>query len=272
VGVVCYLVLSNKFPFREKSREALYQCIVTGTYTFPSAIWDSISEEAQDFVRQLLTVNPKERPTTSKALQHPWLKLADERRKRASIAIQSSSATSEEKKLGVAADQSARFALTNMQNFKRSRLQEAVKTFIASQLLMAEEKKAIDETFRDLGRSSNGIHADFSRSPVEADNTCDLSFSVILDITCNGKLSKAEVRAAYFKFFGLPLGDEELDELFRRVDLKHTGFIDYSDFVVATMNEKVLLGRNKLKKAVSVHTSSEGGSKRFCLFGMYSRR
>lgn len=71
------------------------------------------------------------------------------------------------------------------------------------------------------------------------------------DITCNGKLSKPEVQAAYFKFFGHFLSDEDLEDLFRRVDRKQTGFIEYGEFVVATMNETVLLGRNKLEKAVS---------------------
>lgn len=75
----------------------------------------------------------------------------------------------------------------------------------------------------------------------------------LIDITCNGKLSQAEVRAAFFKYFGRPLNDDEVEDLFQRVDSKSTGFINYSDFVVATMNEKVLLGRNKLKKAVSYH-------------------
>ena len=147
-------MLSNKFPFREKSREALYQSIVHGECAFPSTIWGSISEEAQDFVRHLLTVDPKLRPTAAQALKHPWLAAA--RRKRASIAILAS--PSEEQKLAVAADATTRFALTNMQNFKKSRLQEAVKTFIASQLLLAEEKKAIDEVFRDLGKQATALN------------------------------------------------------------------------------------------------------------------
>lgn len=32
------------------------------------------TEVTQDFVKQLLIVNPAERPTISKALKHPWLK------------------------------------------------------------------------------------------------------------------------------------------------------------------------------------------------------
>ena len=93
-----------------------------------------------------------------KALQHQWL--ADARRNRASVAISPTQAShSEAVKQAVdkavsKADSSARYALTNLQNFKGSRLQEAVRTFIASQLLMEEEKKAIDEVFADLGKLS----------------------------------------------------------------------------------------------------------------------
>lgn len=243
VGVVSYLVLSNKFPFRDMSRESLYYSIVTGDCSFPTTIWGAISEEGKDFVQKLLTVDPKERPTAAKALQHPWL--ADARRQRASMGIKTS--PSKEEQLAVAADESARFALTNMQNFKKSRLQEAVKMFIKSQLLLSEEKKAIDNVFRDLGKNAHRPLATGRQSWI----VLTLSLSNQTDITCNGKLSKPEVRAAYFKFFKRRLEDDELDDLFHRVDSTGTGFIEYSDFVIATMNEKVLLNRDKLKKAVS---------------------
>ena len=75
----------------------------------------------------------------------------------------------------------------------------------------------------------------------------------MIDITCNGKLSKSEVQAAYFKFFGHSLSNEELDALFERVDGDGSGSIEYGEFVIATMNERVLLGRNKLRKAVRTH-------------------
>jgi calcium-dependent protein kinase len=42
------------------------------------------------------------------------------------------------------------------------------------------------------------------------------------------------------------LNDQEVDEMFAKVDADNSGEIDYSEFVVATMNEKNLLSNNKL--------------------------
>lgn len=36
-------------------------------------IWNSISDEAKDLVRQLINKNVDERPSAEQALQHPWI-------------------------------------------------------------------------------------------------------------------------------------------------------------------------------------------------------
>ena len=38
------------------------------------ADWDPISEKAKDFVRKMLTVDPKQRLTVDQCLEHEWLK------------------------------------------------------------------------------------------------------------------------------------------------------------------------------------------------------
>ena len=40
--------------------------------------WDCVSEEAKDLVRRMLTVDPRQRITTTEILQHPWLKIEEE--------------------------------------------------------------------------------------------------------------------------------------------------------------------------------------------------
>jgi serine/threonine protein kinase len=40
---------------------------------FPSPEWDDISDEAKDFVTQLLNRDPIRRPTAAEALYHPWI-------------------------------------------------------------------------------------------------------------------------------------------------------------------------------------------------------
>ena len=53
---------------------ALLQLIVRGRYRFHSHSWARISDEAKDFVRSLMCVDPSKRVTCEEALQHPWLR------------------------------------------------------------------------------------------------------------------------------------------------------------------------------------------------------
>lgn len=56
------------------------------------------------------------------------------------------------------------------------------------------------------------------------------------------------------------MSDEEIDEMFSKVDVDNSGAIDYSEFVVASMNEKNLLSNNKLQSAFKMFDKDGGGS------------
>merc|ERR1711959_609172 len=69
-----------------------------------------------------------------------------------------------------------------------------------------------------------------------------------------------EIQNGYLQFFGRSLNDEQVDEMFAKVDADGNGEIDYSEFVVATMNEKNLLSNNKLHTAFKMFDKDGGGS------------
>jgi Ca2+-binding EF-hand superfamily protein len=56
------------------------------------------------------------------------------------------------------------------------------------------------------------------------------------------------------------LSDEEVDEMFAKVDADNSGEIEYSEFVVATLNEKNLLSGNKLQTAFKMFDKDGGGT------------
>jgi calcium-dependent protein kinase len=122
-------------------------------------------------------------------------------------------------------------ALSNLKSFNAdSKLKQATFAFIASQLLSKNEKEQIDKVFRAM------------------------------DVNGDGKLSKEEIKNGYAEYFGKSLSDEEIDEMFDKVDADGSGAIDYSEFVVATMNEKNLLSNNKLQTAFKMFDKDGGGS------------
>ena len=42
-------------------------------FTFYPQEWDSVSEEAKDFIRKLIVVDPKSRMAAAQCFEHPWL-------------------------------------------------------------------------------------------------------------------------------------------------------------------------------------------------------
>jgi calcium-dependent protein kinase len=81
-----------------------------------------------------------------------------------------------------------------------------------------------------------------------------------MDINGDGKLSKEEIQIGFAQYFGRSLDDKEVDDMFEKVDADGSGSIDYSEFVVATMNEKNLLSNNKLQTAFKMFDKDGGGS------------
>ena len=67
-----------------------------------------------------------------------------------------------------------------------------------------------------------------------------------LDIDNSGTLELSEIKQA---FKGLSLSDEQLDEIFDRIDLNHDGEINYTEFLTVTMDRRQAMTRANLEFA-----------------------
>jgi serine/threonine protein kinase len=74
IGVIVYMLLSGSPPFGGQQDYEIIQRIKTAQVVFEGPRWAGISEDAKDFVRELLTRNPKQRPSASSAMSHRWIK------------------------------------------------------------------------------------------------------------------------------------------------------------------------------------------------------
>ena len=81
----------------------------------------------------------------------------------------------------------------------------------------------------------------------------------VLDTNNDGMLSEAELADGYEHKYG---GDAKkiAKQIFKRIDMDMSGYIDYSEFVVATINKKKLLTEVKLKQAFNLFDKDGGGS------------
>ena len=72
-GVIMYMMLSGKPPFKGDNDEEIYQSVKEGKFSFDDAIWDEISDDAKDLIKNLLIKNINKRYSAKKALSHPWI-------------------------------------------------------------------------------------------------------------------------------------------------------------------------------------------------------
>ena len=103
--------------------------------------------------------------------------------------------------------------------------------YLATQLISDKEKAKLQETF------------------------------ISMDENADGKLSRQELINGY-SILGITSNDveAEIDKIMNSVDVDHSGYIDYSEFIVAVMNKRKLLSEENLKKAFDVFDKDGSGS------------
>ncbi|KAI9315893.1 kinase-like domain-containing protein [Dichotomocladium elegans] len=73
VGVITYMLLCGYQPFQSEDQSELMDQIINAKYQFHERYWRHISEDAKDFIRKLLSLNPAERLTATQALKDKWM-------------------------------------------------------------------------------------------------------------------------------------------------------------------------------------------------------
>eukprot|EP00388_Colpodella_angusta_P021354 GDKJ01054083.1.p1 GENE.GDKJ01054083.1~~GDKJ01054083.1.p1 ORF type:complete len:483 (-),score=102.71 GDKJ01054083.1:877-2325(-) len=121
-------------------------------------------------------------------------------------------------------------SFNNLAKFSRSRhLQTAALTFIASQLTSLQEKEELTRAFAEM------------------------------DVNGDGKLSKKELKEGWNKVFGVATSEQDIDSLFHKADADNSGAIDYTEFLVATLNRNSMLSEKKLKAAFDTFDTDGSG-------------
>jgi len=120
--------------------------------------------------------------------------------------------------------------LMNLKQFRAGRkLQEATWVFLVSNLATREEKSQLLTTFQ------------------------------LLDANGDGKLSREELIAGYQKILGLENAEIEVEAILNAVDNNNSGAIDYTEFVMATMNRQKLLSKERLEAVFKMFDKDGNG-------------
>lgn len=108
-------------------------------------------------------------------------------------------------------------------------MQQAALTFIVSQLSSKEEMAELQRAFQQLDKNNDG------------------------------KLSRDELVEGFRATLG-DLAEDEVDRIMKIADSDGSGEIDYSEWVVASMDKRKLLTNEKLQVAFNLFDKDQGGS------------
>jgi calcium-dependent protein kinase len=75
VGVILYVMLVGKLPFDGKTDKEVIKKVRIGEIDFSNYKFLQLSEEAKNFLKQLLTYTPIRRISAMNAINHPWITL-----------------------------------------------------------------------------------------------------------------------------------------------------------------------------------------------------
>merc|ERR1719491_918004 len=74
-GVCMFNFLSDRLPFAGGTTNETFEAVKRGNFSFNADAWRYISEDAKEFIRGLMTYDPKDRLTAQGALLHRWVRL-----------------------------------------------------------------------------------------------------------------------------------------------------------------------------------------------------
>ncbi|XP_016300944.1 myosin light chain kinase, smooth muscle [Sinocyclocheilus anshuiensis] len=74
IGVICYILVSGLSPFMGDNDNETLSNVTSATWDFEDEAFDEISDEAKDFISNLLKKGMKARLSCDQCFQHPWLK------------------------------------------------------------------------------------------------------------------------------------------------------------------------------------------------------
>ena len=209
-GIILYTMLCGHPPFCGNKENTIKSKILHSRLIFPSKEFKSVSNEAIEYIKHLLSYNPEQRPSAEEALNNKWL---------ISMINHGNSKLSD-------------YIITNLIKFRTTLgLQKATVSFLTNQISINEEIKKLKEEFDKIDVNKDG---EISKNELikclesiypsqEAILRANAIFKEI-DFNNDGSINFSEFLTVNIQKEKL-LNEETLDRAFRMFDLDGNGYI-----------------------------------------------
>eukprot|EP00914_Ancora_sagittata_P001760 GHVO01004200.1.p1 GENE.GHVO01004200.1~~GHVO01004200.1.p1 ORF type:complete len:523 (+),score=99.29 GHVO01004200.1:36-1604(+) len=220
IGVILYILLSGCPPFYGSTEFEILKRVETGKFSFNLPQWRKVSEPAKDLIRRMLTYAPKTRISALEALEHEWLQEMTSEKLTDLPALEAT--------------------MDNMRQFQSSqRLAQAAMLYMGSKLTTVEETQQLTGIFRKLDKNGDG---QLDRDELKEGYKLLMKMKGV-DVS---KLDEEAVEA-------------EIEQVLQSVDFDQNGYLEYSEFVTVAMDRKVLMSRDRLRRAFNVFDTDGSG-------------
>ena len=229
-GIILYTMLCGHPPFCGNKENIIKSKILHSKLIFPSKEFKSVSKQAIEYIKHLLSYDPEDRPSAEEALNNKWLQ---------SMISHGNSKLSE-------------YIITNLIKFRTTLgLQKATVSFLTNQISINEEIKKLKEEFDKIDVNKDGeiskdelircLETIYPRQ--EAILRANAIFKEI-DFNNDGSINFSEFLTVNIQKEKL-LNEETLDNAFKMFDIDGNGYI--------TIDE--------LKKTMPLEITSKSGWK-----------
>mmetsp|Transcript_234 Transcript_234/g.592 ORF Transcript_234/g.592 Transcript_234/m.592 type:complete len:509 (+) Transcript_234:115-1641(+) len=211
-GVIAYMLLVDRMPFKAHSRKKMVERILKVDYSLEGKAWAEKSDKSKDFIRKLIVLDPHERYNAGQALDHPWFEEVRIMREK-------------KNDLGDEVKRSVKRALSA---YKSSCMMKKMALFAVAQKSTVSEVEDMRKIFQTYDVEQDGaISLDEFRKAMKAFNyTEEEVISVFrgLDIDNSGVIQYTEFLAGTLAATS-KLGEKKLQESFQTFDQNKTGYI-----------------------------------------------
>jgi len=250
LGVITYMLLSGMPPFRGRSDKEICKQVRTAVIDFPPFAFEHISNQAVDFMERLMERDVDARMDATQALQHPFVHEVEIEESPPTDLSQDEYFLEGDEKQDVSSENGGLPdpPVSSSQAIKRS------------STLSQRESVAIGGSLKEfckfsaLKRLMLEVVA-FSCTPDEIHELRD-SF-VKIDTDRSGTISLGELQVAMSESGSL--SPQEVEEMFKEMDVSGIEEVNYTEFLAATMYQRIRIDEDRLHHAFETFDKDGNG-------------
>lgn len=253
MGVVLYIMLCGRPPFKGKSNPDIISSVLKGEYHFDYPAFESASEEVKDFISKCLEMDVDQRMSAAEAYDHPWIQMQWKK---------------EEQDLTIPEDvPDSILEFMNAVNFKKTTL-----TFLASRI-PEDQIENLRKAFIKIDKNGDGVLSkeelvegvsavpkwnidpedwDLVIQLMDTNNSGSIDYTEFIagcmqsyvylkennlkqafeyfDKDGNGTITLDELKESLWSD-DLLLDEEEIEDIIKQIDKNQDGMIDYKEFL-----------------------------------------